>query len=100
MSGDQVETNERVAEGAISKRIHQAIPYLLAIISFLLVRSLADIERSQATQAEAQVKQSEQLAVVSSDVRVLSTRIDYSVLESIKEMKKRLDRLEQAVKTP
>lgn len=91
-SQDANRTREKI-EGAIDRRTNLAIPLLLAIIGFFGIRSLDAIETAQASQGE-------KLEAVRTDVKVLNARIESSVLEQIKQLQSRVERLEQGKKNP
>lgn len=93
-TGTDADKHDKVIEGKVSRRFNDLVlPILLAVVAFFGNRSLTGIEDSQ----KAQAKQLEQ---VSSDVRVLNTRMEYSLIEQLKQLQQRMDKFEQATKTP
>lgn len=91
---------EKHTDLLVAKKLLWIIPVLLGLIGFFSNRSLSSIEQAQVDSAKAQVETNKQMAQLSSDVRVLDTRMQYSVLEQLKDLRERTEKLEKTVPTP
>lgn len=73
-------------------------PTLLALVAWFGQQALADIKRAQAVQVETMAKLERDQASLSADVRVLSSRLDYAVIQQLQSQERRIERLEQSVR--
>ncbi len=92
---------EKAAENTLARFVVQlATPVLLGLIAWLGARQLANIEKKQDSLAEEQAQQSRKTTAIASDVRDLNTRFDLMAVRRLDELEKRVERVEQATKTP
>ncbi|GGD45760.1 hypothetical protein [Pseudoxanthomonas indica] len=92
---------EKAAENTLARFVVQLItPVLLGLIAWLGARQLSAIETKQDSLAEEQAQQSRKTTAIASDVRDLNTRFDVMAVRRLDELEKRVDRVEQATKTP
>ena len=85
MPGEIEAKHEKASELAIAKRVVWVIPILLALIGYFSNRSLSNIETAQRDQGA-------KLETLSADVRVLNTRMEYSLIEQLKDVRQRVDK--------
>jgi hypothetical protein len=101
MSAEQSDgRHERATDSQIARRVLWVLPVLLGIIGFFSNRSLSNIEQGQLDSAKAQAETNKQVAQLSTDVRVMNARVEYSLIQQLEDTRKRVERLEQTVKTP
>lgn len=103
MSGgnDHQSRMEQVAESAWSKVLARfGTPILIGIIGWLVVNKLNSNDASMAKIAEKQDTQAVSQAELRGDVKRIDEKIDSTVLYQVSDLRRRVDQLEAASKTP
>ena len=99
---------EAVADSTLAKWLARFVmPAMVAIIGWFLMSANSRIERTQASQSEAQQTQGEDIAAIKSDIRDVNTRLDAQVIRQVDqntqnttELRKRVEIIERSVHVP
>ena len=92
---------EKATESTFAKFSARLLtPVLLMVLGYLGNRQLNSIEQTQKNQSDKQEATSDKVNIISSDVRDLSTRIDYSVVREVNDLRTRVEQLEKITHTP
>jgi hypothetical protein len=92
---------EKATESTFAKFSARLLtPVLLMVLGYLGNRQLNSIEETQKNQSTKQEATSDKVNIISSDVRDLSTRIDYSVVREVNDLRTRVEQLEKVTRTP
>jgi hypothetical protein len=99
---------ERVAESAFARIMNRlGTPVLIAALGFFFMREIKNSDESTAElraemkeQGASLARQETSLSEIRSDVRDLNTRLEYSVISSVQNLERRVDRIEQGTRTP
>lgn len=87
---------EKATESTIAKAFNRFVtPAMVGIIGWFLLQTLNDIKQKQETAAIAADEQGNQFQEVKTEVKLLNAKVDFSVLQQIDSLKKRVDNLEQ-----
>lgn len=73
------------------------LPVLLAIIGFFLVRTLNEVVANQEAQQQKQHEQGKDIMQMKSDIRVIGTRLDESVIRQIGDNREKIDDHEKRI---
>ncbi len=100
MTGNAMDI-EKATESTFAKFTARLLtPLLLVLLGYFGNRQLNQIEQTQQEQTDKQQTQGEKISTIASDVRVLSARIDYSVVSQVDQLSRRVEQLEKVTKTP
>lgn len=98
---------DSTAARVMNRLVSPVVGIMLTIIGFFLARSLNDVADAQRLSAEKAEAQSQDLAQLKSDVRVITTRIDEGVIrqvnaytQQVADHERRIQAIERAVPTP
>jgi len=88
-------SSQIVSSQVIGNVFRYITPIFLGLISWLGSLAFGDIRAAQNTAVRQQAIQTEQLASLSTEIKLLNAKVDYSVLQQLDMLGKRLDKLEQ-----
>lgn len=90
---------QQATESTLAKVLSRYLtPLLLSIIAWFGIQALQDIKAGQAKQSALYESQSAKLEQVRTDVQLLNAKVDYSVLQQINALDRRVNLLESTSK--
>ncbi len=92
---------EKATESTFAKFSARLLtPLLLVLLGFFGSRQLNQIEETQKAQSIKLETTNQNVNTVAADVRVLSARVEYSVVSQVEQLSRRVEQLEKVTKTP
>lgn len=92
---DQASRLQAATDSTLAKAMARFVmPALVALIAYFSNDAFNDIRANQEKQAVSDQQQSLQIAEVRSDVRLLNAKVDFSVLQQIENLERRINLLE------
>lgn len=91
----EIASAQAVSSHIIGKAFRYITPIFLGVISWLGSLAFGDIRAAQETAVKQQAIQTEQLSSLSTELKLLNAKVDYSVLQQVDSLSKRIDKLEQ-----
>lgn len=86
---------EQATESTFAKFLARFLtPILLSVVAWFGVGKLSDIQSAQSIQAIQQQQQALQIQGVSSEVKLLNAKVEFSILQQITENRRRIELLE------